>query len=168
LPPNCTFIAQAIWGSIGYSLGSLLGTLIAAPDRRHLLFIGDGSFQLTAQELSTMLRHDHKPIIFLVNNGGYTVEKTILGKTSRYNEIANWAYAELPRIFRPDTTAKSFVVKTPGELREALSTPHDSMIFIEAIMDPYDTPPLLAPTGHSMAETDYGPRGPQHRGNMQI
>jgi indolepyruvate decarboxylase len=168
LPPNCTFICQAIWGSIGYSLGSLLGTLTAAPDRRHLLFIGDGSFQLTAQELSTILRHDHKPIIFLINNGGYTVEKTILGKMSRYNEIADWAYAELPRVFRPDTTAKSFVVKTTGELREALKTPHDSMIFIEAIMDPYDTPPFLVPTGHGMAETDYGPRGPQHRGNLQI
>ena len=168
LPPNCTFVSQPIWGSIGYSLGSLLGTLTAAPDRRHLLFIGDGSFQLTAQELSTMLRHDHKPIIFLINNGGYTVEKTILGKTSRYNDIANWAYAELPRILRPDTTAKSFVVKTPGELREVLKTPHDSMIFIEAIMDPYDTPPGLVPFGHGIAETDYGPRGPQHRGNIQI
>ncbi|HEX6521398.1 MAG TPA: thiamine pyrophosphate-dependent enzyme [Streptosporangiaceae bacterium] len=56
LPPNCTFVSQVIWGSIGYTVGSLLGTLTAAPDRRHLLFVGDGSFQLTAQELSTMLR----------------------------------------------------------------------------------------------------------------
>ena len=168
LPPNCTFICQAIWGSIGYSLGSLLGTLTAAPERRHLLFIGDGSFQLTAQELATILRHDHKPIIFLINNGGYTVEKTILGKMSSYNQISDWAYAELPRVFRPDTTARTFAVKTIGEFREALSAPHDSMIFIEAIMDPYDTPPHLAPAGHAMAETDYGPRGPQHRGNLQI
>ena len=168
LPPNCTFVTQAIWGSIGYSMGSLLGTLTAAPKRRHLLFIGDGSFQLTAQELSTVLRHDHKPIIFLINNGGYTIERTILGKTSRYNDVANWAYADLPKVFRPDTTAKSFVVKTPGELQEALKTPHDSMIFIEAMMDPYDTPPLLVPAGHGSADVDYGPRGPQHRDNIQI
>lgn len=38
-------------------------------------------------------------------------------------------------MFRPDTTAKSFVVKTRGELEEALKAPHDSMIFIEAITD---------------------------------
>lgn len=44
LPPGCNFITQTIWGSIGYSLGALLGTLIAEPERRHLLFIGDGSF----------------------------------------------------------------------------------------------------------------------------
>ena len=67
--------SQVIWGSIGYSVGSLLGTLTAAPDRRHLLFVGDGSFQLTAQEVSTMLRHDYKPVIFLINNGGYTIER---------------------------------------------------------------------------------------------
>jgi TPP-dependent 2-oxoacid decarboxylase len=63
---------QAIWDSIGYTLGALLGTLKAAPERRHILLIGDGSFQLTAQELSTILRHGLKPLIFLINNGGYT------------------------------------------------------------------------------------------------
>jgi len=103
LPPDCTFVAQVIWGSIGYSVGSLRGTLTAAPDRRHLLFVGDGSFQLTAQEVSTMLRHDYKPVIFLINNGGYTIERCWLGKTARYNDVANWAYADLPKVFRPDT-----------------------------------------------------------------
>jgi indolepyruvate decarboxylase len=63
LPPDCTVVASVIWGSIGYSVGALLGTLTAAPDRRHLLFVGDGSFQETAQELSTMLRHGYKPVI---------------------------------------------------------------------------------------------------------
>jgi TPP-dependent 2-oxoacid decarboxylase len=74
------------WGSIGYSVGSLLGTLAAAPDRRHLLFVGDGSFQLTAQELPTMLRHDYVPVIFLINSA-YTIERCYLGKTSRYNDV---------------------------------------------------------------------------------
>src|SRR5262249_51269155 len=66
LPPGCTFVASVIWGSIGYSVGALLGTLTAAPERRHLLFVGDGSFQEAAQELSTILRHDHKPVILLI------------------------------------------------------------------------------------------------------
>ena len=52
-----------------------------------------------------MLRHDHKPVIFLINNGGYTIERCWLGKTSRFNDVANWAYADLPKVFRPDTTA---------------------------------------------------------------
>jgi indolepyruvate decarboxylase len=65
--------------------------LKAAPERRHILLIGDGSFQLTAQELSTILRHDLKPLIFLINNGGYTIERTILGlhaKVQRCRKLA--------------------------------------------------------------------------------
>lgn len=168
LPPNCSFVSQAIWGSIGYTVGSLLGTLTAAPDRRHLLFVGDGSFQLTAQELSTMLHHDYKPVIFLINNGGYTVERCYLGKTSRYNDIATWAYADLPKLFRPDTTAQSFTCKTVADLEKALSAPNDRLLFIESIMDPYDAPAGVITGGNGGADIDYGPRGPQHRGNMMI
>jgi indolepyruvate decarboxylase len=168
LPPKCTVIASVIWGSIGYSVGALLGTLTAAPKRRHLLFIGDGSFQETAQELSTMLRHDCKPVIFLINNGGYTIERGYMGKTADYNDVATWAYTELPKVFRPDTTAQSFLVKTVGDLEEALSAPNDRLIFIESVMDPYDGPAPVIHSSNNGAELDYGPRGPQHRGNMQL
>jgi len=168
LPPNCTFIGSVNWGSIGYSVGALLGALTAAPDRRHLLFVGDGSFQVTAQELSTILRHDHKPVIFLINNGGYTIERGYLGKTEPYNDIANWAYADLPKVFRPDTSARSFVVKTSGDLEKALSAPNDTMIFVESIMDACDAPAAVTSSSNKGADLDYGPRGPQQRDNLQL
>jgi len=168
LPPKCTVVASVIWGSIGYSVGALLGTLTAAPERRHLLFVGDGSFQETVQELSTMLRNDCKPVIFLINNGGYTIERGYMGKTSDYNDIATWAYTELPKVFRPDTTARSFLVKTVADLEEALSAPNDELIFVEAVMDPYDAPAAVIRSSNNGAELDYGPRGPQHRGNAQL
>jgi indolepyruvate decarboxylase len=168
LPPKCTVVASVIWGSIGYSVGALLGTLTAAPGRRHLLFIGDGSFQETAQELSTMLRHDCKPVIFLINNGGYTIERGYMGKTADYNDVAGWAYAELPKVFCPGTKARSFVVKTVADLEKALSAPNDTLVFIESVMDPYDAPAAVIHSSNNGAELDYGPRGPQHRGNAQL
>jgi len=168
LPPGCTVVASITWGSIGYSVGALLGALTAAPDRRHLLFVGDGSFQETAQELSTILRNDHKPVIFLINNGGYTIERGYIGKTAHYNDIATWAYADLPRVFRPDTTARSFVVKTVGDLRKALSAPNDTMVFVESVMDPHDAPAPVLHSSNAGAEIDYGPRGPQYRENIQL
>jgi len=167
-PPNCTFVGSVNWGSIGYSVGALLGTLTAAPERRHILFVGDGSFQVTAQELSTILRHDHKPVIFLINNGGYTIERGYLGKTETYNDIANWAYAALPRVFRRDTSARSFVVKSGSDLQEALSAPNDTLIFVESIMDPYDAPAAVTGSSNKGADLNYGPRGPQHRDNLQL
>jgi indolepyruvate decarboxylase len=168
LPPGCTVVASIVWGSIGYSVGALLGTLTAAPERRHLLFVGDGSFQETAQELSTMLRHGHKPVIFLINNGGYTIERGYMGKTETYNDIATWAYAELPKVFDPGTTARSFVVRTVADLEKALSAPNDTMIFIESIMDRYDAPAAVIRSSNAGAELDYGPRGPQHRPDAQL
>lgn len=168
LPPKCTFVGSINWGSIGYSVGALLGALTAAPDRRHILFIGDGSFQVSAQELSTILRHDHKPVILLINNGGYTIERGYLGKAEPYNDVANWAYAALPKVFRPDTSARSFVVRTVSDLRKALTTPNDTMIFVESIMDAYDAPAAVIMSSNKGAELDYGPRGPQHRANLQL
>jgi indolepyruvate decarboxylase len=168
LPPKCTFVGSINWGSIGYSVGALLGALTAAPDRRHILFIGDGSFQVSAQELSTILRHDHKPVILLINNGGYTIERGYLGKAEPYNDVANWAYADLPKVFRRDTSARSFVVRTVSDLQNALGTPNDTMIFVESIMDPYDAPTAVIVSSNKGAELDYGPRGPQYPENAQL
>ncbi|CAB3646696.1 Indole-3-pyruvate decarboxylase [Paraburkholderia sediminicola] len=168
LPPNCTFIGSINWGSIGYSVGALLGALTAAPERRHILLVGDGSFQVTAQELSTILRHDYKPVILLINNGGYTIERGYIGKTEPYNDVANWAYADLPKALHPGTTAQSFVVRTCGDLQDALETPNDNLVFVESIMDPCDAPAAITRSSNLGAELDYGPRGPQHREGLQL
>jgi len=168
LPDGCTYIAQTLWGSIGYSVGAMLGTLVAAPHRRQLLFVGDGSFQLTAQELSTMLRHDLKPIIFLINNGGYTIERTILGKNAKYNDVANWRYADLPKVFGADRNPKSYVVRNVKELRAAIAAPHDGLVFVESIMDALDAPTGVILSGQAMAHQDYGPRGPQERAGARL
>ena len=168
LPPKSTFVGSINWGSIGYSVGALLGALTAAPDRRHILLIGDGSFQVSAQELSTILRHDHKPVILLINNGGYTIERGYLGKAEPYNDVANWAYADLPKIFRRDTSARSFVVRTVGDLRAALATPNDTMIFVESLMDRHDAPATVIRSSNRGAELDYGPHGPHTQENAQL
>ncbi len=66
-PAGVTAISQVLWGSIGYSVGSLQGACLATRDegtnRRTILFVGDGSFKLTAQEVSTMIRLGLKPIM---------------------------------------------------------------------------------------------------------
>lgn len=66
-PEGVTALSQVLWGSIGYSVGATQGAAMAAEElgggRRTILFVGDGSFQLTVQELSTMIRHQLKPIM---------------------------------------------------------------------------------------------------------
>ncbi len=92
-------ITQLLWGSIGYSLGATVGVLASSVSKNVYLFIGDGSFQLTAQEVSTMLRNGFTPIIFLINNDGYTIERYIHGENRHYNDIADWDYSKLVESF---------------------------------------------------------------------
>jgi indolepyruvate decarboxylase len=91
-----------------------------------------------------------------------------MGKTSDYNDIATWAYTELPKVFRPDTTAQSFLVKSVADLEQALSARNGSLIFVESVMDPCGAPAAVIHSSNNGAEPDYGPRGPQHRGNAQL
>lgn len=163
LPESTRYISQLIWGAIGYSLPALLGSMMAAPDRRHILFIGDGSLQMTAQELSTILNLGLRPVIFLLNNRGYTIERFILGIHEAYNDIADWQYSALPGVFASEVRTFTAIVKTEDDLEKVLAEVEDSdcACFIELLLDPEDAPEALKAFGPLTAELDYGPRGPQ-------
>jgi len=94
LPAKAIYLSQILWGSIGWATGATVGASLAARERqlkgRTLLFTGDGSLQLTVQELSTAIRHGLAPIIFVLNNRGYTIERHLHGMERRYNDVANW------------------------------------------------------------------------------
>ncbi|KAK2871852.1 hypothetical protein FQN49_002763 [Arthroderma sp. PD_2] len=101
-PKGVTAVSQVLWGSIGYSLGACQGAALATKEktsRRTVLFIGDGSFQLTVQEISTMIRNDLTPIIFVICNNGYTVERYIHGWKEAYNDIQEWRFRDFPAVF---------------------------------------------------------------------
>ncbi|MDW9210467.1 indolepyruvate decarboxylase [Bacillus thuringiensis serovar toumanoffi] len=150
LPNNTTYVAQPLWGSIGYTLPALLGTQLANLSRRNILVIGDGSFQLTVQELSTILRQNLKPIIFLINNNGYTVERAIRGQNQPYNDIQMWDYTKLTNVFGTEEKSQTFKVENETELAEVLTNitfNKNQLIFIEVIMSQSDQPELLAKLG---------------------
>jgi indolepyruvate decarboxylase len=169
LPQGSTYITGAfVWCSIGYATPALLGAILAAPGRRHILLTGEGSLQMTVQELSTVMRHDLKPFIFVINNAGYTVERAVLGKDAKYNDVANWRYSELPNVFSRDKKAESYVVQTSSELQNVMNSEHSTMVFVESVMDKYDAPIDLITGGHALADSDYGVPGPQAAPNAQI
>jgi pyruvate decarboxylase len=89
-----------LWSSIGYALPAAQGASIAAQElgskQRVVLFEGDGSFQLTAQSISDMIRHNLDLINFLLNNDGYTIERWVHGMEAGYNDIHSWKYTEIP------------------------------------------------------------------------
>ncbi|RJF56377.1 indolepyruvate decarboxylase [Serratia inhibens] len=145
LPQGCRFIVQSLWGSIGYTLPAAFGAQTAEPDRRVLLLIGDGAAQLTAQEIGSMLRDGLKPVIFLLNNEGYTVERAIHGPEQRYNDIAQWNWTQLPQALAGEHQVKTLRVTEPEQLRQALLEVGDSpqLAFVEVVLPKMDIPELL-------------------------
>lgn len=148
LPRNVTYITQGGWQSIGYATPSAYGASIAAPDRRVLLFTGDGSLQMTAQEISSMLYYGCKPIIFVLNNDGYTIEKYLNVKTEhqQYNKIPRWCYTKLAEAFGGD--AFTMTVRTNGELDQAITQVEKErtsrLCIVEMIAgDPMDAPEYM-------------------------
>jgi len=140
LPQGSAFEIQMQYGSIGWSVGAALGYQLAVyPTRRVIACIGDGSFQMTAQELSTMIRYGLNPIIFIMNNGGYTIEVEI--HDGPYNVIKNWNYAGLVPAFNgADGNGWGCQVRTEGEARDAIdqALTHTGLSVIEVVVDKDD------------------------------
>ncbi|MGV9802500.1 alpha-keto acid decarboxylase family protein [Mycobacterium sp. NPDC003449] len=151
LASGVTFIGQPLWGSIGYTLPAAVGAGLADRDRRTVLLIGDGAAQLTVQELGAFGRERLAPVVVVVNNDGYTVERAIHGVTAEYNDITGWRWTELPAALGvPD--ALTFRVATYGELDDALTAAADAadrMVFVEVLLGRMDIPPLLTDLAQS-------------------
>ncbi|KAF2106340.1 pyruvate decarboxylase [Lophiotrema nucula] len=125
-PPESLGISQVLWSSIGYTLAAAQGAALAAEElgggRRVVVFEGDGAFQMTAQEISTMLKLKLKPIIFVLNNEGYTIERWINGPSESYNDVGDWNYAGLPHMFGAGNDAlKTYKVETRAQLESLLA-----------------------------------------------
>lgn len=113
--------------------------------RRKILVTGDGSFGLTMQEIGTMITQEVAPIIFLINNSGYTVERIIHGARQPYNDINTLDYSKiLPLFSHTDPEVCFHRCGTPAEVEATLNnlpTGRPSRpIFIEIIMDKMDVP----------------------------
>lgn len=128
------YLAQNSWLSIGYSVGATTGVAQAKPYRRPLVFVGDGSFQETVQELSTHTRLGLRPVLFVLDNQGfYGIEQMLVApgfyrdpptqEADYYNILHRWRYSALAEVFGTDETPMTAVeVKTGADLSPVLDS----------------------------------------------
>lgn len=152
LPAGVNLLVQPLWGSIGFCLPAAFGAQTACPERRVILVIGDGAAQLTIQELGSMLRDGQRPIILLLNNDGYTVERAIHGENQRYNDIARWNWTHLPHALSQDCQAECWKVSETVQLEQALEAAahHHRLALIEVMLPKADLPDLLREVTHAL------------------
>jgi indolepyruvate decarboxylase len=144
LPQGAEFHNQTLWASIGWATPAAFGAAIGAPDRRLILITGEGSHQMTGQEISQFGRRGLRPIVFVLNNSGYLSERMLCKDMAlAYNDIAAWNYAELPHALGCQRWFNARV-SSCGVLDDALKTAEqaDGAAYIEVVTDAYEAPPM--------------------------
>jgi len=159
LPPGAEFHNQTLWASIGWATPAAFGAAVGAADRRLILITGEGSHQMTVQEISQFGRHGLRPIIFVLNNSGYLSERMLCKDMAlAYNDIAAWKYAELPHALGCQGWFNARV-SSCGVLDDALKTAEqaDGAAYIEVITDAHEAPPMYKKL-HENVESFYNIR----------
>ena len=148
------FIVQCYYCSIGYCTPAALGVALAEPGKRPVVLTGDGAFQMTVQEISTLIRLKCPAIVLVVNNDGYLIER-VLHADGPYNDIQRWDYSKLPAAFGGGSQAIGIRVTTEGELDCALavaSKETDKLVLIDLCLAGRDCSQGLARLGESFRQ----------------
>lgn len=142
LPEGVGFQTQTLWGSIGWATPAAEGICMANKAGRTIVVTGDGSHQLTANEIGVMGRYGIKPIIFVLNNAVYGVEIVVSELGHKYDDLQNWNYSQLPGVMGCSDwfCAK---VSTVAELDAAIEKANsfDGASYIEVIIPSAESQP---------------------------
>ncbi|HEV8715010.1 MAG TPA: thiamine pyrophosphate-dependent enzyme [Candidatus Binatia bacterium] len=135
------FLSPAYYTSMGFAVPACIGAQLANPQRRPLVIVGDGGFQMTGMELSTAVRFRLNPIVVVLNNSGYGTERPMLD--GPFNDILPWQFSRIPEILG---SGKGFNVETEEQLDTALQAARaytDGFCILDVHLDSYDISPAL-------------------------
>jgi indolepyruvate decarboxylase len=135
------FLSPAYYTSMGFAVPAALGVHMARPHARPIVVVGDGAFQMTGHELSSLARYGSRALVFVLNNRGYTTERFI--HEGPYNDVHEWAYHLMPQLLR---SGRGFEVRTEGDLERVLGlvrghSPDVSIVNVH--LHPLDRSPAL-------------------------
>ena len=110
------YIAPAYYTSMGFAVPAALGAQMARPDLKVVALVGDGAFQMTGMELSTIVRRGLPVTVIVLDNKGYGTERLLL--EGSFNDINPWQYQLLPQVLGGGT---GWEVRTEGEFDAAIA-----------------------------------------------
>ncbi len=142
------FIAPAYYMSMGFAVPASIGVAMATKKLRPYVVVGDGAFQMTGVEISTIVRLSLNPIIIILNNDGYGTMRSI--REGCFNVITQWNYSKICELVGG---GESVIASTKGEFDAALSRAQksDRVYVIELKIPRDDVSPQLATIGREVA-----------------
>lgn len=141
-------------GTMGFGLPAALGAQIGRPDRTVVTFIGDGGFQMTMQELGTIVQEKTPVKIIILNNN-------FLGMVRQWQDLFFEKRYSFTNISSPDFVklAEAFGipaqrVTTNKDLEGAVSEmiDHDGPYLLEVMVEKEDNVFPMVPSGASVSD----------------
>jgi TPP-dependent 2-oxoacid decarboxylase len=136
------FLSPAYYCSMGFAVPAAIGAQLANPTLRPIVIVGDGAFQMTGMEISTISRFALNPIIIVLNNKGYGTERPMID--GPFNDVLPWNYYRIPEVIGH---GKGFVVEIEGQLEESLSAAENiythELCILDVRLDIHDGSPAL-------------------------
>jgi indolepyruvate decarboxylase len=125
---------------MGWAVPGALGVQMANSKLRPIVIVGDGAFQMTGQEFSTLVRQNLNPIIIVLNNSGYATERILMDGS--FNDIQSWNFEKIPELVGGGI---GFRVDTEDELENVFSQVLSAKVptIINAIISKDDHTPAL-------------------------
>jgi len=111
------FLSPFYYTSMGFAVPAALGVQIGQRELRPVVLVGDGAFQMTGTEMSSIVRYGLNPVIIVLDNKGYGTERKLHPGEFEFNDVHPWAYHKLTEVFRG---GKGYEVRTEGEFDKAL------------------------------------------------
>jgi acetolactate synthase-1/2/3 large subunit len=124
--PN-SFVTSGGMGTMGFGLPAGIGAKIGRPDKQVITFLGDGGFQMTIQELGTILQYK-VPLKTVVLNNNF------LGMVRQWQEMFNDKNYASTELINPDFVMISQAYKIPSKKvwkREDLKSSIEEMLAAE-------------------------------------
>jgi len=150
-----TWLSSSGLGTMGYGFPAALGAQMAYPDRQVIAVVGDGGFQMTLNDLATMVQYRVPVKIVVINNRS-------LGMVRQWQEIFfEKRYCDIDLNFSPDfpKLAESYGIRASrvehqadvkNAVRELLSDREPRLI--DFWVDPAENCYPIVPPGASIAE----------------
>ncbi|MFL6338989.1 MAG: alpha-keto acid decarboxylase family protein [Nitrososphaeraceae archaeon] len=137
------FLSPAYYCSMGFAVPAAIGAQLANPKLRPIVIVGDGAFQMTGMEISTISRFALNPIIIILNNNGYGTERPMLD--GPFNDVLPWNYYRIPEVIGGH--GKGFMIETEEQLEEAFLAAENiysqELCILDVRLDMHDGSPAL-------------------------
>ncbi len=154
-----TSITSGGAGTMGFALPAAIGAKTARPEKEVIAVIGDGGYQMTVQELGTIMQYHISVKILVLNN-------SFLGMVRQWQQLFHKRRYSFTEMINPDFVTLASAYGIPArkvEHRADLSSAIDEMLkangpyFLEAVVEKEDNVFPMVPAGGCVSDVMLAP-----------